>query len=41
MPKEGEWGIYKLDLNNEDIALIYNSNNEIEGIKIDKVNRIA
>ena len=38
VPKEGKWGIYKLTLNNEDITLIYSSENEIEGIKVDKLN---
>jgi Tol biopolymer transport system component len=38
VPKEGKWGIYKLNLNNEDITLIYSSENEIEGINIDNLN---
>jgi len=38
VPKEERWGIYKLNLSNEEINLIYSSENEIEGIKIDKKN---
>ena len=38
VPKEERWGIYNLNLDTEDINLIYSSENEIEGIKIDSIN---
>ena len=38
VPKEERWGIYNLNLDTENINLIYSSENEIEGIKIDSIN---
>lgn len=36
IPGEDIWGIYLLNLENEDTSLIFSSQNEIEGLKIDK-----
>lgn len=38
VPKEERWGIYNLNLDTENINLIYSSESEIEGIKIDSIN---
>ncbi len=38
VPKVEKWGIYKFNLQTEDVSLIYSSQNEIEGLKFDKEN---
>ncbi|KYK32985.1 MAG: hypothetical protein AYK22_06695 [Thermoplasmatales archaeon SG8-52-3] len=39
VPKQGVWGIYKLDLENEETSLIYSSSYELEGLNVDKSNK--
>ena len=38
VPKQERWGIYELNLDNEQASLIYSSEDEIEGIKINSNN---